>query len=339
MPDFTFPANKAIIWDTIKNFSFKGHKMIHSPVDILDPKDNIITIKGTDYYFIYLNSTGENKGGNSIILKLYYSQSIDLKNIQYDEPDMVIKILKFKKKKFGETKAEKRFKKEISALKNCKKNRFQNVISISHSGKCKIVNFSTNKYEEYLYYTMEYAENDLKDFIEENPDLTFQEKISLCLNLAQGLKELESLGYYHRDIKPDNIFIVGETWKIGDLGLLAERNEEGLDRKQDDFIGPKGWHSPEAFNKFLCEGKNFPFKHDCKIDHQSDIFQLGMVFWYILQNNAPTGVFKQQDTYIKSKNIYPVVRTMLNYSKKKRYSKISQVIDLLKPIESNLLLD
>jgi len=335
MPDFTFPKNKTIVGDSIRNYEFNDKKFNHNLINPLDPKDNQINIDGTDYYFTYLDSSGKNKGGNSIILKLYASQKINLNSIHYDEPDRILKILRRSnsKKKFLTSKAEKRFSKEVTALKKCKEKVFQNVVTIFESGVCKIYNSKYRSYDEHLYYTMEYADSDLKDFIEDNVDLSYKKKINLCLSLSQGIEELKSLGFYHRDIKPDNIFIIGDTWKIGDLGLLADRDDDEIDQK-NEFIGPRGWISPEAMNKFLCKGKGFKYDHDCNIDHQSDIYQLGKVFWYILQNNAPTGAFKQKDSYLQN-NIYPIVRTMLNYSKKRRYADITEVINLLKPIEND----
>jgi serine/threonine protein kinase len=175
-------------------------------------------------------------------------------------------------------------------------------------------------------------------FIEKMHDeLSVSEKLNLCRSLSEGLKELCSLGYYHRDIKPDNIFIINDVWKIGDLGLLAERDKEDEIDRIGEGIGPKGWMSPESMNKYLCEGKKFLFIHNCNIDHQSDIFQLGKVFWYIFQYNAPIGTVKEKDFFIKNTRIYAVIKTMLNYSKKKRYKKIDEVIWLFKLIEAKML--
>mgnify|MGYP001456325429 FL=1 len=193
-------------------------------------------------------------------------------------------------------------------------------------------------YHEYYFYTMEYAEYDLKEFIENNHnDFTIEAKVSLCISLAKGVRELYSKGYYHRDIKPDNIFMVGDMWKIGDLGLLADRKDINSIDYSGEFIGPRGWISPEVMNKYLCEDKDFRHSYDCEIDHQSDIFQLGKVFWYIFQHNAPVGTVKMNDFKIRNGRIYPILKTMLNHSKTKRYSKIGQVIDLLKPAEKELL--
>jgi serine/threonine protein kinase len=184
---------------------------------------------------------------------------------------------------------------------------------------------------------MEYAEFDLKNYIESSYSiLTLDEKLSLCISLCEGLKELYSLGYYHRDIKPDNIFMIDNEWKIGDLGLLAERNKHNEIDKVAEPIGPKGWMSPESMNKFLCEGKAFTFNHNCIIDHQSDIFQLGKVFWYIFQQNAPIGSIKERDFLIKNSSIYAVLKTMLSHSKQRRYKNIDEAIKLLKFVEIDL---
>jgi serine/threonine protein kinase len=338
--NFNFPDNKAIYNSSIQNYQEINGNISFSNINILDPKDNLIQIDGVDYFFTYLDeSFSRNKGGNSILLKLYDSQFIDPNDPEYDEPDSILKISKFKKSNSKWIpKNERRFAKEIEALNVCQEKQFQNIIKVFNQGVCRIMNYYTKSYDEYLYYTMEYAEYDLKKYIEENCDImNLDEKIALCISLCDGLKELYSLNYYHRDIKPDNIFIVNNIWKIGDLGLMAERNKPNEIDKVAEPIGPKGWMSPESMNKYLCEGKKFNFKHNCIIDHQSDIFQLGKVFWYIFQHNAPVGSVKEKDFLIKNSKIYAVIKTMLSHSKKRRFNDIGEVSRLFKIIEAGIL--
>ena len=339
--DFTFPLDKTIFKSSIYNFVKKHNgKYAFNLLDISSPNQNLVTIKNIDYYFKYLNDQPKNKGGNSIIIELYESQNIDTDEIEYDEPDLILKILKFKKSADPNYpyKPEKRFKAEISALKKASKKNSQNLIRIVHHGNCKIWSTWNDEYEEYLFYTMEYAENDLKTYIEStHSTMNFEEKLSLCVSLAKGINELHSYGFYHRDIKPDNIFIIGNEWKIGDLGLCAERDKENKIDDISEFIGPRGWATPEVMNKHLTGGKGFQKKFDVVIDEQSDIFQLGKVFWYIFQHNAPIGAIKLNDFSTKHNRIYPILRTMLNHSKKRRYKDISEVIKLFEPIEKELL--
>lgn len=330
--DFSFSKDFSIIGNKLKKIENGIYKLI----DINKPIDNLITIDNIDYFFISLSEKG-NKGGNSIILKLYDAQSFDTEDIEYGDPDCILKVSKNPLRP-NPDKNNLRFKREIDALIECKGKGYQNVITIYNHGVCKIFNDSKKKYSDYQYYTMEYAEFDLKSYIEEKHyKLNLDEKLSLCISISEGLNELKKLGYYHRDIKPDNIFITqGDHWKIGDLGLLDNQNTDCLDDIAE-FVGPKGWMTPEAMNKYLCEGKGYAFKHNCTIDHQSDIFQLGKVFWYIFQYNAPIGTVKENDFLVREQGIYPVIKTMLNYSKEKRYKSIEDIIALLKLLEAKLL--
>lgn len=340
--NFAFPANKVIRNGSLLNFKKIGKHILYNDIDIENPLDNIIEIDGVDYIFTYLNgAVPGNKGGNSTILKLYNAQSFGDDEIEYAEPDLILKISKFTKavNPNWAKKSEKRFSKEIDALIDCQQKKFQNVIKIFHRGVCTIKNAQNGKSEEHLYYTMEYAGYDLKKYIETfHSSLTINDKLSLCLSICEGLNELYSLGYYHRDIKPDNIFIVGTAWKIGDLGLIDERPKNRSIDEIAEFIGPRGWLSPEAMNKYLCEGKMFNYLHDCFIDHQSDIFQLGKVFWYIFQCNAPIGEVKESDFLPRNPYIFSVLKTMLRYSKHSRYKEIKEVIKLFKLIEQQLLI-
>lgn len=292
-----------------------------------NPKDNYIEINSKEYFMGYIDPYFKgNKGGNSIIFALYDAQGYD-ESQDDNMPVSVLKISKnnnrYRSRKIEVTLRNKRFENEVNALFACKDKNCRNIVDIELSGN--IYNKKDGKY--YPFYIMEYANADLKKFIETN-DIPINEKIKLCLRIAQGLKELDDMKYYHRDLKPDNIFIIDGDWKIGDLGLIASRDLDNLD-SCNEFIGPRGWISPEAMNKYLTKDKGFANSYDCSIDHQSDIFQLGKVFWYIIQGNSPIGCVKTIDFHEKNTEIYALIRTMLNHSKKKRYKRIDEVITIL----------
>lgn len=295
---------------------------------------NYLTVDGIDYYLSYLNpQIKANKGGNSYVFALFVAQEFDDESI----PDKVIKISKNAEKivkggRIIQKDKNRRFRQEVQALYNCKECRVGNVVDISFDGNLKCKTEGSNSYNvSFPFYIMEYAEFDLKSYLEEkNEEVDEASRVELCLQIAQGLKELNDLGYYHRDIKPDNIFVVNGIWKIGDLGLIQMRNQESLDR-EGELLGPRGWLSLEAMNKYLSEkvdSKNF----DCNIDHQSDLFQLGKVFWYIMQGNAPIGCVKESDFIVHNSSLYAVIRQMLNHSKKRRQESIDKVIEDLKKI-------
>lgn len=299
-------------------------------------RENYIRIDNTDYYLSYLDPRYKgNKGGNSFVFAMYDAQDFG-ENEGNAVPCKVIKICKFPAKTNNQNKIipdfrTKRFVQEIQALTDCKQRKTSYVIEIFDNGFlwCTTKKNGKDGKIPFLFYTMEYAKPDLKSFMEENA-VEEAVRVLLCLQIAQGLKQLNDLGYYHRDIKPDNIFVVDGTWKIGDLGLVAKRNSPSLDKSQD-FIGPRGWISPETMNKYLSEdvpGKNF----DCSIDHQSDLFQLAKVFWYILQGNAPIGCIKESDFLLKNSPLYSLIKQMLNHAKSKRPNSIDVVISDLHKI-------
>lgn len=305
-------------------------------IDIDNIENNYININHIDYFIDWLDpSHPGNKGGHSFVFRLFDGQEF----ISRDEsvPAKVIKISNISDYFDSDSNSiikndrNKRFYREIEALEECNKKNKMNIISVDFYAHLK-VKHSTKQgkiSDSYFpFYMMDYAvDGDLKNFIENNPDLDLSDKLEICYQLACGLQELNDLGYYHRDLKPDNIFIFNQQqWKIGDLGLIAYR-EEDWDKK-NELIGPKGWLSPEAMNKYLCEGNQR--KYDCKIDHQSDIFQLGKVFWYVLQGNAPIGCINRRDFLEENEKLYVLVRTMLNYSKEKRIKNISTVVEELK---------
>jgi hypothetical protein len=57
------------------------------------------------------------------------------------------------------------------------------------------------------------------------------------------------------------------------------------------------------------------------IDGKSDVFQLGKLFWYIIQGNLPLGQITQSDLVASnSKALYSVIRRCLAHSHKRRIS-------------------
>ncbi|MBK9075740.1 MAG: protein kinase [Flavobacteriales bacterium] len=152
------------------------------------------------------------------------------------------------------------------------------------------------------------------------------------------MEQLHKMGYYHRDIKPDNIlFFGGDTeneeadsrvWKIGDLGLIEARDKDNLDRR-GERIGPFGWISPEAGNKFMTEKYNLNL--DCKIDEKSDVFQLGKLMWFIFQHNIPIGIIDRSDltrSFDYDNETFASIVKALQHGKARRYDMAAMGADL-----------
>lgn len=309
-------------------------------IDLENPIQNVISIDRVDYIPYYLNNSKPgNSGGNGCVLKLIRAQEFDEDEGYPTLPDLVIKICKFSIPRFKEELPKsKRFKVEIDALIDCNKHNLPNIVPIHHYGEAEIRWSDTTKNirSNFRYYTMNYADSQLSKYLSKN-NLTLIQRIDLGIEICQSLKQIWSRDFYHRDIKPDNILFIGDRWMISDLGLAEHRDLNQTFDGDAEWIGPRGWMSPESMNKFLTESKPWNKLHNCKINHQSDIYQIGKVLWYILQGNSPEGGVRRSDFLWKNEPLYQIIRTMLNNSKERRTKSIEEVIFGLKKIQKELL--
>lgn len=231
-----------------------------------------------------------------------------------------------------------RFEREIQALRLALKSaQSKCVIQIIEDGRVSFK--SDGKSPAPLrYYVMEEADSDLAKYLDEN-ELELGQKLLLCAELLKILKGLHALGIYHRDIKPANIFMrkgLNPSKRIpvfGDLGLIDYREKDHDLDEFDEKVGPIGYLSPEATNKGLGLRTKASFTFDCAIDDKSDIFQLGQLFWFVVQHEVPTGHLILEDLKFGAGAavLEHVIRPMLQYGKQRR-SSLGDVETALQPV-------
>ncbi len=101
--------------------------------------------------------------------------------------------------------------------------------------------------------------------------------LDLLRQVANGLHEAHRVGFIHRDLKPDNIMVErlpasGFFAKILDFGIV---HVMGKADATQGFRGTPLYASPEQ-----CLG-------DPTIDHRSDIYSLGCVFYHCMTGQPP----------------------------------------------------
>jgi tetratricopeptide (TPR) repeat protein len=109
-----------------------------------------------------------------------------------------------------------------------------------------------------------------------------REAIRIVREAATGLSIAHEKGIIHRDISPDNLMLVHdpvgqEVTKVIDFGI-AKSARESTHTKANLFLGKPQYASPEQCG-FL--------KEDEALDGRSDIYSLGITFYYMLTGKSP----------------------------------------------------
>lgn len=274
-----------------------------------DAIDNLILHEDKYYRIDFLKQEGKYvQGGNGVVFKLVDEQ---------DELEYVIKIIKFPDQEKDNWKIKKRinrFEREIQALYVARENNLPNIVRIEFHGTIIINEL------DFQYYVMEKCDCTLNEYLRDSDkELDIFQKTLLCQKILLGIIGLNEYKIYHRDIKHDNIFFVGNEPLIGDLGLVDNKESDIRINEIGDLIGPTGWFSPEAINKYLVEKTPNPNNFDCNIDSKSEVFQLGKLFWFIYQGNIPIGQVEYLDFVPQDDAIFTLLFNMLKYSKVNRH--------------------
>jgi len=121
------------------------------------------------------------------------------------------------------------------------------------------------------YFVMEFCEGmTLGQLLQQKARLTPSEALPILRGIADGLDAAHQAGVTHRDLKPDNVFLVrikdNQYFpKLLDFGVAKLAKDDGAQKTATGIaIGTPRYMSPEQ-----CRGK--------KVDHRTDIYALGCV--------------------------------------------------------------
>ncbi len=112
--------------------------------------------------------------------------------------------------------------------------------------------------------------------------LPVEQAIDFALQILSGLESAHHIGVVHRDLKPDNVFIVpatgGPLLKLIDFGIAKLRAstefQKGLTRA-GAIMGTPEYMAPEQL--FAAES----------VDHRADLYSLGVILFEMLSGRRP----------------------------------------------------
>ena len=126
-----------------------------------------------------------------------------------------------------------------------------------------------------LFIVMELLEGEeLKRLVAQSKPLTLEDKLAIMVQVCGGLHYAHQRGIVHRDVKPGNIFVLrsGQV-KILDFGIAQIANTEAGLTRTGLIMGTLRYISPEQVRG--------------RVDHRSDIYSVGAVFYELLSMRPP----------------------------------------------------
>ncbi len=162
----------------------------------------------------------------------------------------------------GDEKTIERFRNELKLARK-----------ISHRNVCRMYDLSEEEKTQFI--TMEYVPGEnLKSLIRRIGHLSKVKAISIARQVCEGLTEAHRLGVVHRDLKPQNIMVDSEgNARIMDFGIARSVRTKSI-TETGMIIGTPEYMSPEQI-----EGTG--------IDHQSDLYSLGVILFEMLTGRVP----------------------------------------------------
>ncbi len=136
------------------------------------------------------------------------------------------------------------------------------------------------------YFVMELLNgHDLAHELEAKGPLSARRTVTLSLQCARALGAAHSKGIVHRDMKPENIFLVsrdtGEDFvKIVDFGI-AKMSDIETDGQPGRKLTKTGmiFGTPEYMSPEQASGK--------KLDHRVDVYAMGVIMYELLTGKVP----------------------------------------------------
>jgi serine/threonine-protein kinase len=145
----------------------------------------------------------------------------------------------------GDPDLNERFEREYAILAT---SRFARLVTVYDHGQCEIY-MSDRIARNHYWYTMEKCESCVRSSFRA---MDLGNRIRIALQMLDGLAFLHAKEIAHRDIKPDNIFLVKDQVKIGDFGLarVSQATAGRAGSAMGYFMGSPPYLAPERWTGY-----------------------------------------------------------------------------------------
>uniref|UniRef100_A0A4W4G6S3 non-specific serine/threonine protein kinase n=1 Tax=Electrophorus electricus TaxID=8005 RepID=A0A4W4G6S3_ELEEL len=154
-------------------------------------------------------------------------------------------VLMGKSNKSGELVAIKRMKRKFYSWEECMNLReVKSLKKLNHANVVKLK--EVIRENDHLYFVFEYMKENLYQLMKdrENKMFTENEIRNIMFQVLSGLAFVHKHGFFHRDMKPENLLCMGpELVKIADFGLAREIRSRP---PYTDYVSTRWYRAPEV---------------------------------------------------------------------------------------------
>ena len=192
------------------------------------------------------------------------------------------------------------FSKEEKIFKKINDFNIESIIKLYDSGIGPLTKDGNT--EDRMFFILEYAAHGtLFDQIEKTSN-GFSENVCkyILYEIINAISSLHKKGICHRDIKLDNILLVGDDYhlKLCDLGFSDNFLDENNNKKKlKKYVGTKYYFAPEILENKLYDGEKV------------DIFSIGALLFILMTKKfafVEAKIFN--NTTMESKKIYKLIK-------------------------------
>ncbi len=164
----------------------------------------------------------------------------------------------------------------------------QAISSLNHPNILKVYDFSGEQSEDVWMVTEILHGSNLSEYAKSFPGNWLHPIIAamICREILKALDTAHNAGIVHRDVKPENVFVLNSGGiRLMDFGIAKNNRVQSM-TMTGTFMGSPSYMSPEQIR-----GKS--------VDSRSDLYSLGVLFYEIISNKLPYSGSTTHDIVLK----------------------------------------